>query len=78
MMGYRLKTAFQGLSRLAALPEVDNEVCIDAYRCFLRTHLMTHTTDHGTHFITSWLAKLWCSGLCVPSKCAIQAHPLEL
>jgi hypothetical protein len=74
MMGYRLKTALEGLSRLAAPPEADKQACIDADRFFLRTHFMTHTTDHGTHFITTWLAKLWCrwcSGLCVPSKCAI-------
>jgi sterol 24-C-methyltransferase len=36
MMWYRLKTAFQGLSRLVALPEEDKQACIDAYRFFQR------------------------------------------
>ncbi|MDP6932995.1 MAG: class I SAM-dependent methyltransferase [Myxococcota bacterium] len=36
MMWYRLRTAFQGLSRLAALPAEDKQACIDAYRFFQR------------------------------------------
>jgi len=32
MMWYRLKTAFQGLTRLASMPAEDKEACIDAYR----------------------------------------------
>ena len=36
MMWYRIKTAFQGLSRLASLPAEDKQACIDAYRFFQR------------------------------------------
>jgi sterol 24-C-methyltransferase len=36
MKWYRIKTAFQGLSRLAALPAEDKQACIDAYRFFQR------------------------------------------
>ena len=32
MMWYRIKTAFQGLSRLVALHEEDKQACIDAVR----------------------------------------------
>ena len=34
MTWYRIKTAFQGISRLAALPPEDKQACIDAYRFF--------------------------------------------
>jgi len=33
---YRIKTALQGITRLAALPEDDKQACIDAYRFFQR------------------------------------------
>ena len=36
MKWYRIKTAFQGLTRLAALPPDDKQACIDAYRFFQR------------------------------------------
>ena len=36
MMWYRIKTAFQGLTRLMALPAEDKQACIDAYRFFQR------------------------------------------
>lgn len=36
MNWYRIKTAFQGLRRLAALPADDKQACIDAYRFFQR------------------------------------------
>jgi len=36
MMWYRIKTAFQGISRLVALPAEDKQACVDAYRFFQR------------------------------------------
>lgn len=36
MDGYRIKTAFIGLKRLATLPEEDKQACIDAYKFFQR------------------------------------------
>ncbi len=36
MDGYRLRTAFSGVKRLAMLPEEDKQACIDAYRFFQR------------------------------------------
>ena len=34
--GYRIKTAFIGLKRLATLPQEDKQACIDAYKFFQR------------------------------------------
>ncbi len=44
MLSYRIKTALDGVQRLARLPEEDKQACVDAYKFFQRMQAGEETT----------------------------------
>jgi len=52
---YRAKTAFDGLKRLATLPEADKQACVDAYRFFQRMQAGEETkTEDETRAVADY------------------------
>lgn len=53
--GYRIKTAFIGLKRLATLPQEDKQACIDAYKFFQRMQAGEETrTEDETRAVADY------------------------